>query len=288
MGVWLVRRLAVAVKQADGLVNAALSQRCDHRHNRLRRPRNRFRFLRGAAGTESVDFQGFMARKKIGVAYLACYRIRYALRLSFLYPVAPVTNQQKQFMLMFHVSAADERIQTFDTVNQPLLPQEIQCPINCRGLRAGIENLEILEEVVCFHRLMTAPDQFKNPAPYRRESHTTFGAALFCAGKRPVYAIVMIMARHRRRPPMQSIIWHIALVSCRGPGIGELRRRTQRPVRARFTGGGTHPTNPTLIAVCQFAPTDATEAPQACRPSCPRGRDLRPVSLTSLPTKSNS
>lgn len=97
-------------------------------------------------------------------------------------------------MALAQVSAGGIGIQAFDTVNQPVLDQEIQCPVDRRGLRAQSVRGQHMEYVVGPQCAMLLQQNLEDATPNRSELELPLRALCLGRAQGAIDAARVIMA----------------------------------------------------------------------------------------------
>ncbi len=97
-------------------------------------------------------------------------------------------------MRLARMAAADEGIHALDAVDQPVLDQKIERPVDGGRRRAQILVAQFVEQRIGADRLVTRPHQLEHAPAQRREAEILLGAHLLGRGEGILHAVPVIMA----------------------------------------------------------------------------------------------
>ena len=80
-----------------------------------------------------------------------------------------ITDQQLHRMGMVEMAAEDKGVEGLDLVGKPLLEQEIERPVDGRGLGMGLGQLQLGQQIVGADGIAVGGKQPENLAPGRRK-----------------------------------------------------------------------------------------------------------------------
>jgi hypothetical protein len=120
-----------------------------------------------------VDFEGLRLRAEAQGLGLRLDQFGHALVADFLRALALVADQERHLMGLGRMMAGDVRIDRLELVDEAVLEQEIECPLD--GGRRGITVLfaQAVEQVVGLDWLARARHQLQDFTTQRREPQPT-------------------------------------------------------------------------------------------------------------------
>src|SRR5690625_7760406 len=89
-----------------------------------------------------------------------------------------VANQKLPVMLFVGMEAADKGAEGFQTVDEVVFEQEVQCPVDCWRRGIGLVGLQLVQQVMGLDRPGGFDNQFKDPATVGRQTPPAPGARL--------------------------------------------------------------------------------------------------------------
>ena len=150
-----------------------------------------------AIGADAGDFEGHFAGGEAAPRRAGGNRLAEIGRLHFLGVAAVGADQEEAAVGLAGMVAADKGIHALDTVDQAVLDQEVERPVDRRRRRAEFLAAQAVEQGVGADRLVPGPDQFENPPPQRRKAQAFGGAQLLRRGKRILDAVPVVVGMAR-------------------------------------------------------------------------------------------